>query len=102
MTHRLAFLLTAFCAPCAARADWPEFRGPTGQGLARDARLPLEWGEDRNVTWKRAVPGLGWSSPVVSGGRVFLTTGVSADGKAGDISLRALALDAKTGKVVWD
>jgi outer membrane protein assembly factor BamB len=86
-----------------ARAeDWPQFRGPTGQGLY-GARLPLQWSATRNVAWKQPVPGAGWSSPIVYRGRVYLTTAVPVPGSpAGDRSLRALCLDARTGKVVWD
>jgi outer membrane protein assembly factor BamB len=87
----------------AGAADWPEFRGPTGQGLAADASLPAEWGPTKNVVWKQDVPGKGWSSPVVVAGRVYLTTAVPlGDGKKPDQSLRALCLDAKDGKVIWN
>jgi len=110
-----AFLLLAALSvlPTArARAeDWPEFRGPTGQGHVRQGRLPLEWGPEKNVVWKQAIPGLGWSSPAVVAGRVYLTTSVAADSKdqesktkpaAGSgLSLQALCLDAATGKVLW-
>ena len=58
------------------RADWPQFRGPTGQGVAESATLPTEWDKTKNVTWRTEVPGLGWSSPVVVGGKVYLTTAV--------------------------
>jgi outer membrane protein assembly factor BamB len=79
--------------------DWPEFRGPTGQGTY-PGRLPDAWGDSRNVVWKQAVPGKGWSSPVVVAGRVYLTTAVPATGKG--LSLRALCLDAATGKPAWE
>ena len=95
---RIALLLTLSLGP-AVRADWPQFRGPTGQGLAASANPPTEWGPDANVAWKADVPGAGWSSPVVAGGRVFLTTAVP---NGEDQSLRALCLDASTGKTVWD
>src|SRR5436309_1986732 len=52
--------------------NWPEFRGPSGQGHFHAGSLPIEWGPDKNVVWKQAIPGLGWSSPVVSEGRVYL------------------------------
>jgi outer membrane protein assembly factor BamB len=84
--------------PCLAE-DWPEFRGPTGQGLAQ-GRLPLKWGPELNVAWKQPIPGLGWSSPIVCHGRIYLTTAVPGSG-AGDQSLRALCLDAGTGKLLW-
>lgn len=82
-----------------ARADWPQFRGPTGQGHADADNLPTEWSPTKNVAWKRPIPGLGWSSPVIAGGKVYLTTAVPA-GK--DFSLRTLCLDAATGTVAWN
>jgi outer membrane protein assembly factor BamB len=78
--------------------DWPQFRGPTGQGLAGERDLPVEWGPRKNVAWKRAIPGAGWSSPIVCLGRVYLTTAVPV---GGDQSLRALCLDARSGRVLW-
>jgi outer membrane protein assembly factor BamB len=88
----------------AVKEDWPAFRGPGGQGHSTERGLPLEWGEARNVRWKTPVAGLGWSSPVVANGRVWLTTAVeqpldSAVGKRG-ISLRVLAFDVETGREV--
>lgn len=84
-------------------ADWAEFRGPTGQGHASGAKLPVEWSSTKNVAWKTPVAGLGWSSPIVVGNRVFLTTAVPA-GEAGskDQSLRAICLDASTGQELWN
>jgi outer membrane protein assembly factor BamB len=82
--------------------DWTEFRGPTGQGLVRDGGLPLEWGPVKNVVWKQAIPGSGWSSPVVHRGRVYLTTSVPVpDSPPADRGLQALCLDAATGEVLW-
>jgi outer membrane protein assembly factor BamB len=96
----LALPALLLAAP-ARGEDWPEFRGPTGQGLY-SGHLPTDWGTGLNVTWKQPIPGNGWSSPVVSGGRVYLTTAVPADGGSGkDQSLQALCLDAATGKVLW-
>ena len=82
-----------------ARAQWPEFRGPSGQGHSSEQGLPLEWSETRNVVWKRPVPGRGWSSPVVAGSRVWLTTAVKASGGA---SLRAMAFAVDTGAPLVD
>ena len=79
--------------------DWPEFRGPTGQGHSTETGLPLEWDDSRNVLWKTAVPGRGWSSPVILGRRVWLTTSVADRGGA---SLRAMAFDAETGRQLVD
>ena len=74
--------------------DWPEFRGPTGQGHAAGTGLPLEWSETNNVVWKIPVPGLGWSSPVIADGRIWLTTSLASDGNG---SLRLLGYKVETG-----
>jgi hypothetical protein len=50
--------------------DWPQFRGPGGEGHSAERDLPTEWGESKNIAWKTPVPGRGWSSPVIAGGRV--------------------------------
>src|SRR5713226_1198089 len=74
-------LLTLFLnAPAPAADSWPEFRGPTGQGLVASGKLPTEWGPDKNVAWKQEIPGKGWSSPVILDGRIYLTTAVPVDG----------------------
>jgi outer membrane protein assembly factor BamB len=87
----------------AAAQDWPEFRGPTGQGIVTGGKIPTEWSDTKNVVWKQAIPGTGWSSPIVWKGRIYLTTAVPAKDKGkDDQSLRALSLDAKNGKVLWD
>jgi outer membrane protein assembly factor BamB len=92
-----------FSALVVRAENWPEFRGPTGQGIAGQTNLPLEWSATKNVAWKAPIPGAGWSSPVVFEGRVYLTTAVPvAEGKKGDQSLRALCLDAGSGKLLWD
>lgn len=57
-----------------AQAVWPSFRGPGAGAVADDPRLPESWSQTENVVWKADVPGRGWSSPVVAGGLVFLTT----------------------------
>jgi outer membrane protein assembly factor BamB len=76
--------------------EWPQFRGPTGQGHSSERGLPLEWSESRNVVWKTPVPGSGWSSPVVAGGRIWLTTAVKERGS----TLRVLAFDVESGREV--
>jgi outer membrane protein assembly factor BamB len=73
----LAGALTACCLGTSAfGADWPQFRGPTGQGLTEERELPLEWGgkENRNVRWKAPLQGQGHASPIVSGEAIFVCT----------------------------
>ncbi|MBM4004986.1 MAG: serine/threonine protein kinase [Planctomycetes bacterium] len=79
--------------------SWPQFRGPKSDGQVAGPSTPLEWSDTKNVAWKIAIPGLGWSSPSVVDGRVFLTTAVP---RGEGLSLRAMALEASNGKVIWD
>lgn len=94
------FLILLVLTPLAS-ADWPEFRGPTGQGVSTATDVPLRWSPSRGVAWKLPVPGSGWSSPVLAGGRLYLTT-ATGDAASGNVSLRALAVDAARGTVSWD
>ena len=89
-------LLLVLLAASDVSAQWPEFRGPTGQGHSTDTNLPLDWSETRNVRWKTPIPGRGWSSPAIADGRIWVTTAVDADGT----SLRALAFDLESGREV--
>ena len=86
-------LAVLIASSAGAAEDWPQFRGPTGQGHSTERGLPLDWSESRNIVWKTPVPGAGWSSPVIADGRAWITTAV------GD-SLRALAFDLATGREV--
>lgn len=92
--HLIVLLALTLTTAGVAADDWPQFRGPTGQGHSSDRGLPVEWSESKNLIWKTPVPGLGWSSPVVSSGRVWLTTAVESRGT----SLRLLAYDLETGR----
>ena len=86
----------------ATAADFSQFRGAAGDGHAQAAGLPVNWNATDHVTWQVPVAGKGWSSPIVVGNRLFLTTAVSKTGGGqDDQSLRALCLDLKTGKTVW-
>ena len=96
MVKRVSVLLCFVLTAAAAGADWPQFRGPDGTGRAAGT-LPLTWSESANVRWKTKVHGRAWSSPVVMGERVWVTT-ATEDGKA----LFVLALDRDTGRVVLD
>jgi outer membrane protein assembly factor BamB len=77
--------------------DWPQFRGPTGQGISAETGLPTEWDADRGVEWSTPMPGRGWSSPIVHGGRIFVTT-ATEEGR----SLRLLCLDRASGRILWN
>ena len=93
------------CGVVVRAQDWPQFRGPTGQGHAEARGLPLTWSETQNIKWKVPVGGAGWSSPVVAQGRVWLTTSVAmpaAGRERAGLSLRALAFDIETGRRVVD
>jgi outer membrane protein assembly factor BamB len=61
--------------------DWPQFRGPGGAGVADGTQLPSEWGADKNVSWKVKIPGVAWSSPIVWGDKVFVTTAITENQK---------------------
>jgi outer membrane protein assembly factor BamB len=86
-------------------ADWPEFRGSNAQGQSEATNLPLTWSPTAGIAWKAPLSGIGWSSPVVIGDRIFLTSALPVGGvedPKANRSLHALALDAATGKPVWD
>lgn len=87
-------LLTALCF----ESGWPEFRGGVADGISRGASVPLEWAEDRNIAWRVDVPGLGWSSPVIEDGCIFLTTAVP---KEKGLSLQVLSMSEKDGSQLW-
>ena len=87
----LAFLSGVDCL----RGDWPQFRGPDGQGHSDQTGIPIHWKEGENITWKTAVPGQGWSSPVIAGDQVWMTS-AEADGK----SLHAICIDKRSGKLL--
>ncbi len=105
----------------AAAANWPQFRGPLATGVALQGDPPTEWNETKNVRWKVAVPGVGSSTPVIWGDKVFLLTAIETDRKDDAIPEPAdqpmrpfgikfpnrihqfvvLCLDRATGKTLW-
>jgi outer membrane protein assembly factor BamB len=87
----LAFLLAV-----PAAAQWPQFRGPDGMGTSA-SRPPLTWSEQQNVAWKVPIHGRAWSSPVILGNQVWVTT-ATEDGR----ELFAVAIDRRTGKILHD
>jgi outer membrane protein assembly factor BamB len=88
-------LSTTCCFACLANDDWPQFRGPTQQGHSDSTGLPVKWSENEGVAFKTPIPGEGWSSPVVLGDQVWMTTATD-----GGKSLRAVCVDRNTGKIV--
>ncbi len=121
---RLAIVLSLSLAAhgrlAQAENDWPQFRGPHSRAVVADSpRLPERWNANEGVAWKTDLPGRGWSSPIVWGDRVFLTT-VSSDGPSeeqtkglylggerpeppqGVHHWRVLGLDLGSGKILWD
>ena len=93
------------CAGAASAAEWTEFRGPTGQGTSDQVGLPLTWSETENIAWKTPIPGLGWSSPVVSQGQIYVSTCVDVPAvgdKPEAHELRAICVNARSGAVVWN
>jgi outer membrane protein assembly factor BamB len=98
MVSALLFLTAALGASEPAQpSNWPEYRGPFGDGHAAATGLPVRWGEKKNVRWKTAIHGKGWSSPVVWGDQVWLTT-APKDGK----KRFAVCIDRKSGKILHD
>lgn len=89
-----AILALGLALPLICAADWPEFRGPTGQGIVGEQPAPVRWSETENVRWKTPLPGTGWSSPVIRDGVVWLTTA-----SEGGRSLRVLSVDAASGEL---
>src|SRR5688572_24177678 len=97
----LATVPTAGWAP----TDWPQFRGPDSAGVADASRLPLRWSTTENVAWVKDIPGRGWSSPVVSGSRVFVTaatntgafkapsTGIYGNDRAAELMKQGLPME---------
>lgn len=117
-------LLQVGVALSVEAVEWPEWRGPGGQGHATGAwakGLPEHWSETNHVAWKTPIPGRGWSSPVIDGRRIWLTTAVETPAKAEDVQrrlkantgdqpltlvdrveYRAIGVDARTGKIDRD
>lgn len=99
-------------------AEWPEFRGPDGQGHAQVTSLPVQWSEGEHIAWRAELPGKGWSSPVIEGDTIWLTaseeqsataeqiaqrtagnTGDQPLVVAGKVTLRALGVDRSSGQL---
>ena len=90
-------LLTQSFLVMRGSENWPQFRGPDGSGHSDARSLPLRWSETQNVIWKTAIHDRGWSSPVIYGKQIWLTS-ASKDGR----ELFALCVDRDTGKIIRD
>jgi outer membrane protein assembly factor BamB len=118
MTRSLMLLCALAASAFPAEADdWPQFRGPGARGVG-DGRPPVRWSATENVAWKTAIPGRGWSSPVVWGDRIFLTTVVASGeleaprkglyfggerpASSAEHRFVVMAIDFASGKVVWE
>jgi outer membrane protein assembly factor BamB len=119
-TFLMAVVFIGVNAFAAAEDDnWPQFRGPGARGVATNPNLPDKWSATENVAWKTNIPGRGWSSPIVWGQRVFLTTAVGPgdaeppkkgfymsfqgeDASGPEIQWRVLCLDLTSGKELWE
>lgn len=95
MEKKSFLLILSALIPCFMKADWPQFRGPDGQGHSKEKNVPLEWSDEKNVKWKMAVPGKGFSSPVIFNKQIWMTSAEN-EGK----SLHAICLDKTSGKLI--
>ena len=106
--------------PAGAQTNWPSFRGANADGIAKGAATPTVWNAEEleNILWKRAIPGLGHSSPIIWGDRLFVTTAVNerkaaplkvglygdpASAEDNDVQQwRIFCLKKETGEILWD
>ena len=114
----IAFLVLACTTSALSESNWPQFRGPGAMGTSEDPQLPIAWSQSKNIAWKVPIAGMGWSSPVVWGDRIFLTTAVSSgkvekvkEGlyfggerpKSKDVhEWRVLCTDLQSGRELWN
>ncbi len=96
-----SILLASAVGDTGLSGNWTGFRGPTGQGHAENVNPPLTWSETKNIVWKTAIPGEGWSSPVVYEGSVYVSK-ARLDEDNNPSSLRLIRLDAESGEIVWN
>ncbi|MGH9629432.1 MAG: PQQ-binding-like beta-propeller repeat protein, partial [Bryobacteraceae bacterium] len=90
---RLGMTLPLLFAMLLTASDWPQFRGPNATGISEETNLPVEFGPEKNVVWKTAVPP-GHSSPSIGGDRIFLT---AIEGE----KIFTIALERSTGRILW-
>lgn len=117
----LALCLVWLLSGKLSAAEWPQFRGPDGQGHSAAKNLPITWSEEQNVAWKTPIPGKGWSSPVIDGSDIWLTyaidkaateeqkqrklaanTGNQPLQVVGEVRFYAICIDRQTGAIKHD
>ncbi|MGD9853489.1 MAG: PQQ-binding-like beta-propeller repeat protein [Planctomycetaceae bacterium] len=103
----VVMLMGSMAAAHVTASEWPQFRGPGGQGRTSEKNLPLTWSDTEHLEWKTELPGFGASSPIALSGRLYVTCysgyGVDAQtpGRMEDLTLHVVCLSAE-GKIVWD
>ena len=111
-------LISLITLTASAQDNWPQFRGPDALGTTEQKGLPASWSTTENIAWSTPIPGRGWSSPVVWGERIFLTsvisskdpgsprTGLYSGGPQsipeGEHRWVVMAVDWNTGKILWE
>jgi outer membrane protein assembly factor BamB len=96
MSKAAYFLPLLLLASRASAEEWPGWRGPWGDGTSAETGIPLRWGKSENIAWKVPIPGIGHSSPIVWGDRVFVTTCLLKEQQR-----LLLCLDRRDGKLLW-
>lgn len=94
---RIVLSLTLLSLAIPAFAEWPEFRGPNQDGTTDAENLPTEWSEEKSVSWKTPIHGLGWSTPLISEGKIWLTTATE-----GGREMSILCVDEASGEILLD
>lgn len=97
MISRFIVLSSVVVGLCSAQANWPQFLGPEGNSIVEKADVPLTWSENDSVKWKTTIHGKAWSSPVIWGDQVWVST-ATEDGR----ELSVLQLDKNTGQIALD
>jgi outer membrane protein assembly factor BamB len=123
MNYLVAFAMLLSASP--VKADWLQFRGPGTSGVSNLKNLPVKWSDKENIAWRTELPGKGFSSPIVVGRKVFLTTGIrgeqipdvkprvhkfsgtdfvhpQTDDADRKYELKIYCIDADTGKIIWE
>ena len=93
----LVLSLLALSLSIPALAEWPEFRGPNRDGTIPGVNLPTEWSEEKNIAWKIPIHGKGWSTPIIGGGKIWLTT-ATEDGRR----MYVMCVDESSGEILLD